>query len=207
MATPACPRCAQSVAPFGVQNGSCKFCRDLRSPLDRIVRLAPYEGLFADLVRAFKYRGREELDRFFGDSLADATQAAGVSEGVDALVAVPTCWQHEWRRRLYVPDLIARHVGARLEIRVLPLLSRRHGRHQVGLPASERPANVRGVFHVTPGAEVRDATLCVIDDVSTTGATLTECARVLRRAGAQRVYGAVLARATPDVPTQYLSDV
>lgn len=64
------------------------------------------------------------------------------------------------------------------------------------LKAAQRRANVLGAFGVVPGKEalVRSRRVLVVDDVLTTGSTLSECARVLREAGAREVYGAVFAR-------------
>jgi adenine/guanine phosphoribosyltransferase-like PRPP-binding protein len=71
---------------------------------------------------------------------------------------------------------------------------------QVGLSVSARRKNVRGVFSVRRPQDVRNRTVVVIDDVMTTGATLSACAAALKRAGAARVLGLSLARATPQFP-------
>src|SRR5690606_21896524 len=104
-------------------------------------------------------------------------------------------WPGRLRYGFHPAGLIAQAAGKRLGLPVLPLV-RAHGkrRRQTGLPQSDRAANVRGAFHVARGARVAGATLCVVDDVSTSGATLRAIARVLKRAGAARVYGAVAAK-------------
>jgi ComF family protein len=71
---------------------------------------------------------------------------------------------------------------------------------QVGLSVSARRENVRGVFSVGRPEDVRDRTVVVVDDVMTTGATLSACATALKRAGAGRVLALSLARATPQFP-------
>ena len=71
---------------------------------------------------------------------------------------------------------------------------------QVGLSVSARRENVRGVFSVGRPEEVRNRTVVVVDDVMTTGATLSACAAALKRAGATRVLALSLARATPQFP-------
>jgi predicted amidophosphoribosyltransferase len=63
-----------------------------------------------------------------------------------------------------------------------------------------RRENVRGVFAVTAPERVRDRVLILVDDVMTTGATLSSCATALKRAGARQVLGLTLARATPQFP-------
>lgn len=68
----------------------------------------------------------------------------------------------------------------------------RAGPHQVGLSYEKRIANVQGAFALRRGCELRDARLLLVDDVTTTGATIKECAKVLRRGGAKEVYAAVV---------------
>jgi predicted amidophosphoribosyltransferase len=81
-----------------------------------------------------------------------------------------------------------------LLIRVRPTLP------QVGLSPSARRENVRGVFSVAQPERVRNRTVLLVDDVMTTGATLSACAAALKRAGAARVLALSLARATPQFP-------
>ena len=71
---------------------------------------------------------------------------------------------------------------------------------QTGLSPAARRENLRGAFEAGPGAKIRGRTVVVIDDVMTTGSTLSACARALKRAGAQTVIGLTLARATPQFP-------
>jgi ComF family protein len=71
---------------------------------------------------------------------------------------------------------------------------------QVGLSASARRENVSGVFSVVRPEQVRDRTVVLIDDVMTTGATLSACAAALKQAGASQVLALSLARATPQFP-------
>ncbi len=71
---------------------------------------------------------------------------------------------------------------------------------QVGLSVSARRENVSGVFSVGRPEQVRNRTVVLVDDVMTTGATLSACAAVLKRAGASRVLALSLARATPQFP-------
>ncbi len=75
------------------------------------------------------------------------------------------------------------------------LLKRQRPTHsQVGLSREERIANMRGAFRVTDPQRVKGATVIVVDDVMTTGTTVSECARVLKKAGAERVWAATVAR-------------
>jgi ComF family protein len=90
----------------------------------------------------------------------------------------------------------------RLELRVAKdcLRRRRATPPQTGLTLAARRENPRGAFEVSEPERVRERTVVVVDDVMTTGATLSACARALKRAGAARVIGLTLARATPQFP-------
>ena len=70
-------------------------------------------------------------------------------------------------------------------------------RRQVGLNAMQRRENVKGLFRVRTTLDLAGCTLCLVDDVTTTGATLCEAARVLQAAGVARVYAAVVAKSRP----------
>ncbi len=195
MAEPACPRCAHTVGPFGIHDGRCFACRDLRPRLDNLVRVAAYRDEMAPLIRKFKFSGRDELDHHLGGLLAEVIQLATWSESTDALIYVPTHWTHSFGRVHYVPKVLARVVSRFSGIPTATVFRRvAGGPHQFDVPRTERRRNIRGKFAMIPGAAVEGARICLIDDVSTTGATLNECARVLKSAGALAVTAAVIGK-------------
>ena len=189
-----CPRCGKSVAPYTVHEGRCPRCRTRRVITVGRVRLGEYCGALAEAIRMFKYRGHWELDRCMAGLLADVIRRAPWLPQVEAIVAVPTCWQHRLGQRVHATTLMAPLVAKACDRPLVPLLRRiKGGPHQVGATDEERARNVRGKFRVARGVTFDGARLCVIDDVLTSGATMNECAKVLRRGGAAEVYGAVLA--------------
>jgi predicted amidophosphoribosyltransferase len=117
--------------------------------------------------------------------------------GLDVVVPLPMHWGRRLVRGVNSPDILARRPAARLQIPLAPhLLSRRRRtRPQTGLSRDRRLVNVRGAFYARRHADLSGARVLVVDDVMTTGATLNEAARELRRAGATFVAVAVLARA------------
>ena len=147
----------------------------------------------AQLLRAFKYQGREELGTMLGGWLAEAVEQAPWRERVEAIVSVPTHWRCRFTRPFHAAEPLASVVARRTGLPSVPLLRRvRAGPHQIGLSHTERAKNVLGAFAVRKGATMRNARLLLIDDVRTTGATIEECAKVLRRSGAAEVYAAVV---------------
>ncbi len=148
------------------------------------------------LLRSYKYHAREELGHTLGGWLADVVSKAPWVDHVEAIVSVPTHWTHRLTRPLYAADAIAAVVARHTGLPHVPVLRRvRGGKHQIGLNFAERVANVRGVFAIRRRVTLHSARLLLIDDVKTTGATLNECARVLREGGAEKIYAAVIVTA------------
>lgn len=144
------------------------------------------------LIQAYKYGGELRLSRLLGREVARQASAA-----VDVIVPMPLS-EARLRSRGYNQALeLAREIGRRRGIPVWPRACRRviDTPAQALLPWRERPKNVRGAF--VCDADVRELRVAVVDDVLTTGATLNELARNLRRAGASEVHGWVAARAVP----------
>lgn len=190
----------------------CALCA--RAPLrdlDRAAALGLHDGTLRQIVHALKFGRRHGLAGRLGGLLRSAH--ADLLDGVDALVPVPLHRRrHRWRGFNQAHEL-ARH----LRRPIWPVLRRRrHGPPQASLDAHARAASVEGVFALAWRARwgvmrgrpsprgcgpqrrpLEGCRLLLVDDVWTTGATLSACARVLRSAGAQHVSALVIARAVP----------
>lgn len=194
-AAPTCPTCAAPVSPYEVSLGRCGHCRGRSLRVDATVRAGIYRDVLGQLLRTYKYRGREELTALLGGWLAEAVETAPWRERVEAVVSVPTHWKRRFNRPFHAADALAAFVARKVSLPQVPILRRvRAGPHQIGLSPTERTANVRGAFALRKGIALRGARLLLIDDVRTTGATLEECAKVLRRGGAAEVFAAVVLR-------------
>ncbi|MFS0867897.1 ComF family protein [Microbacterium sp. 179-B 1A2 NHS] len=172
-----CPACRASLAPVPEH-------RTLPGGLE-VTSALRFEGVTARVIRAFKEDGRTALAGPLGEALARCWPA-----GEAVAVAVPTSRAALRRRGFAAVELLARRSGHPPERLLDP--TRRAG-DQRGLSRSERAANVRGAMVARPAEGRR---VVIVDDVVTTGATLTEAARALRDAGAI-VVGAVTVAATP----------
>lgn len=189
----ACPRCAAAVGPYEVRDGRCGKCRNRRPSIGGTVRVGPYAESLGQLIRSYKYAGRDQLGPLLGGWLAQRVADAPWLERVEAVVSVPTHWRRRLRRPLHAADALASVVARTRFLPHVPVLRRvRAGPHQVGLSYEQRATNVRGAFALRRGVSLLDARLLLIDDVKTTGATLNECAKILRRGGAAEVYAAVV---------------
>lgn len=191
-----CPRCAGSTGPHEASWDGCGACRDTRLRISGTQRVASYAGRMGALVRQYKYRQRQHVSPLLIEWLADAVSAAPWATRSDIVTYVPTHWLRRVQGRLHIARTLAQGMAARLDLPCAGLLRRtRSGPRQVGLSYEQRFANVHGAFAILPGAVVEGARILVVDDVRTTGATLEECAKALRRARAAEVYAAVIARA------------
>ena len=188
--------------PFAVSDGRCNQCRDGQRRTAGVVRAGPYVNSFGVILRAIKYKHRWNLAAYVGQCLAAELERSPWLESIDALVIVPPWWPRRILAGDYAPAVLARYVSERTGIPLIPALRRiKGGPSQIGLTAHQRIQNVRGKFSMTRGVRIDEATLCLIDDVMTTGATVEECARTLHEAGAHAVYAAVAAHVSPGAPS------
>ena len=174
----------------------CRRCRRPHVLIRRRRAVGPYEGVLRRLVHVFKYEQRLALAHPLGRLMREA--GAGMLADADCAAPVPL---HPRRQRARGFNQAA-ELAARLGLPVVGALRRtRATAPQTALPAAERRRNVGGAFAparrfgIRPRrADVAGACVVLVDDVTTTGATLDACARVLRRAGAREVRALTLAR-------------
>jgi ComF family protein len=174
---------------ISVELEQCPRCRRSSTPIACGRAIGPYEGSLRRIIHAFKYDPRPSLAR----ALATRLRRAGeeVLAGADAVVPVPLHRARERTRGFNQARELARH----LDVSMLEALARtKRTALQADLPASRRHANVRDAFRLQEGVDVRGLTLVVVDDVSTTGATLAACARQLLAGGAREVRALTAAR-------------
>lgn len=191
-----CPTCGARTGPYTTPDQRCLRCRGQKWTVTWLVRVGPYEEPLRRLILGYKFRGRHRVDRVLARMLADALRGRGGVEAIDAFVPIPTRSRDPYGWAHHPVAQVAREVSRMLDRPSLPILRKRFGvRPQVGLTPPQRRENIRGAFRLRIGARPAGATLCLIDDVATTGATLDEAGRVLRAAGAREVVAAVIAKA------------
>jgi ComF family protein len=187
------PFCARCGLPFPHEaEGLCAACAAVPPHYDRARAVFRYDAASRDLVTGFKHADRTHAAPAFGAWMRRA--GAELLADCDLLVPVPLHWTRLFRRRYNQASLLAYAIGGPP---VDPDLLRRRRRtpSQGRLGRLARARNIAGAFAVRPGAELGGRRIVLVDDVMTTGATVGECARLLRRAGAARVDVLTLARA------------
>ncbi len=181
-------------------DGRCVNCRDHEPAFDRAVSYGEYKGGLRGLVHLLKYEGVTPAARSLGAKLAEAIDELRIPEGTTPLlVPVPLHKGRRQTRGFNQAELIAQAAtkcfDRMLEIAPAVLVRHRETISQVGLSREERIENMHDAFRVREPERVKGRDVIVVDDVMTTGTTLSECARVLKEAGAERVWAATAARA------------
>ncbi|MDB5179185.1 MAG: phosphoribosyltransferase [Patescibacteria group bacterium] len=179
-----CFRC-NLASPAG---GTCGSCRAF-TPLAGVAVGAHYAGSAKELVLALKFQRLRAAAR-----AAALLVAQGLPEGLaaDVVTAVPISASRYRERGYNQAELVARQLAHRLGLPYSALLGRTNSVHQLGLDRQTRLEQIKGAFY--PVRRLEGRRVLVVDDVLTTGATLSECAQTLAAAGAESVWGAVVAK-------------
>lgn len=188
---PVCRRCG---LPTAFDTPVCEGCKGRDLFFDASRAPLRYEGVGKEIVHTLKYRGYLTVaPRLAGPLMTSAVLEAREPGRFDGVVPVPLHRSRMARRGFNQAALLAREVAGGIGAHTEEALRAVRGtRDQVELSAAERRANVRGAFRAE--SRVRGRVL-LVDDVLTTGATLSECARVLKEAGASEVHALCLCRA------------
>jgi len=202
-----CPYCEKNISPAGriCQDCKNKFLKNNKDyPLDLLIVSTKYtqEGI-SRIIHYFKYNFIKDL----GSPLAKIISQAIISNNIslpDLIIPVPLHPRRLRWRGFNQSEILAKKISQNLtpgfQIQVLSnaLVRKKYTAAQMKIKNyQERQKNVKNIFVLNSNFDLKnlkDKTILLIDDVSTTGATLFECARILKNCGAKKVYGAVIAR-------------
>jgi len=172
--------------------------------LDSLISVWEYEGLMKKAIHQIKYQGvadiiKELMEKGFQerpDLPENWTQAFRRSGLLKAVITyVPMCKKREKKRGFNQAKIIAQELAKKTGFEVVSLLKKiKDTKPQMELNQEERLKNIKGCFELIELTETRVSEVVLVDDVYTTGATIRECAKVLKRAGVKKVCGFVLAR-------------
>lgn len=187
--------------PQYANESRCGLCRRVELPFARAAAYGSYDGALRHLIHLLKYESVDPAADCLGRMLADAIRELLPEFGPDPVLLLPVpLHRAKLRGRGFnqaerVARAAVRHLpGGWLEFVSHDLLRQRETAPQTGLTTHARRENVRGAFRVSRPEGVAGREVLLVDDVYTTGATAAECARVLVKAGASRVFVATVAR-------------
>ena len=192
----------------------CGLCRRIEPPFTKAAAYGSYDGGLRDLIHLLKYDHVRPAANVLGRMLAEVIANLRTSFGDAQLLVVPVPLHvRKFRQRGFnQAELIAaaalklKPVGEQLTLAASILERQRETKSQIGLTRHQRRENMRGAFRVAQPAQVQDREILLVDDVFTTGTTASECARILRRAGARKVFVATVARTLKQEATHAVSE-
>lgn len=188
-----CRRCGRDASKYALLQGSCPNCQGIDIHFDSIARSGVYRESLRSMILAFK-NGRTELDSVLGFLANSALQGSGFFDDIELIIPVPLHWTRRLQRGYNQSGVLARrlkHKSAKITTNLVRI--RRTKAQPAMLSPVARARNVAGAFAVRRGHDFAGRSVCLVDDIKTTGATLNECAKVLKQAGASRVCALVLA--------------
>ena len=162
------------------------------SPLEAEVAPLAYEFPVDAAIKALKFQRKLFYAPAFSGILCAANRM--LPDGIDAVLPVPLHWRRRWFRGFNQAHEIAKPVAKKLGVPILGNVRRKRSTvFQSGLSASERASNLRSAFSV--GGKLSCKHVLIVDDVITTGTTVRQLARILKKAGANKVSALAIARA------------
>jgi ComF family protein len=218
---PVCPKCLTEIDPVRskvcatggqrvlssyanpVSDGSehCPVCRRIDRPFVRAVAYGIYESGLRELVDLLKYEGVRPAAGVLGRMLAEvvAALAPEFEEPAVMVIPVPLFKGKRHQRGFNQAELIANATlkslpREKFSLRADVFERTRDTHSQIGLTSGQGRENLRGAFAVSSSAEVTGREVLLVNDVYATGTTVTECARILRSAGAAKVWVATVVR-------------
>ncbi len=206
-----CERCI-AAAPFittrtcllchrpQAEGARCYACHELPSALEAAAALCDYAPPIEIAIKRLKYRRGRAVAPALADLVVDRRLPSWLHPGATTLLLpVPLHPARERERGFNQAALLAAALAPHLDLSCDPhpiyLRRARRTRPQVGLSSEQRRQNVSFAFACDPSPAIRNAHIVLVDDVYTTGATMQDCARALREAGAAHVSGFTIARA------------
>jgi competence protein ComFC len=197
IAAPFCAKCSEPFPGAITQTFSCANCEHRVLHFDCAVAAYRSRGVVRRLVHQFKYAKQRHLRHPVADWLRETLHDPRLrGRHFDLIIPVPLHPARQRERGFNQAELLADLLAASTNLPMRNALERiRYTTTQTAYDRAERMENLHGAFRLRKNRDVRGLHVLLIDDVLTTGSTLSECARVLRKAGAVSVHAATVARA------------
>jgi ComF family protein len=192
------PKCIRCSKPFYVETELdyvCGECDKRKPSIDRVLCLVSYEGTGKNLIQKFKYGKNYSIGKCIGKLMGKEELSFPIDK-IDYIIPVPMTKKKLRMRGFNQSLVLSRLLSQKYSISLAQSLIKKHETlPQVGLTKKDREHNeIEDSLLVTKSSQFLKKNILLIDDVYTTGRTLNSCARILKRAGAKRIYGYVFAR-------------
>ena len=173
-------------------NNICYECRHTKRYFDRAVAPFFYEGLVKNAIIKFKFSGAAANKKVFSKYMIEMIREF---DKIDCILFTPISGKRHRQRGYNQSELLAEDIIKQLsEIPMYNILRKiKETKPQSKLPKKDRRNNVKDAYIVTGSEKIKDKQVLLIDDVLTTGSTVNECAKVLKKSGAKKVYVLTLA--------------
>lgn len=185
---PLCKRCGREKSEY------CNFCRESMFFFEQARAYGHYHGVLKEIIHEFKYKGKRDLALFLGDKIYNVYKNTSWPF-IDFIIPVPLHKKRFRERGFNQSLLLAKVLSQKTKIPVLDVLQRiKPTKQQVRLSRKSRRENMKNVFKINLKEKIYNKTLILVDDVYTTGTTVNECAKTLKKAGAREIYVITIAR-------------
>lgn len=198
-----CDSCFSKISPVidgceycsgRIIDGRCSVCSDRMWYIEKNICIAEYSGVMKEIIKHYKFHKRKRIYNKFTSQIFDAVKHSGIQ--FDLIVPVPMNKKKKWERGFNQSELLARSVAKFYGKQYSSVLKEKNSTgSQKEMGYRERFLHILDRYEVTDRAAVSGRNVLLLDDVLTTGATINECARILKNAGALRVYSVTMARA------------
>jgi len=176
---------------------TCIFCANNPPYFSKLACALSYNNAAAKLISTFKYKDKQELAKLFAELLTYSYIGSNFNE-VDIIVPMPISYLKLLNRKYNQVALITKHLSKSIRVPYNAdiLYKRKHTKAQASLDLTKRLTNVKGSFALRSkkSALIKNKTILLIDDIVTTGSTINEASKMLKNAGAKRVYVLAIAR-------------
>ena len=192
-----CSGCGAAAPAGRPAPGACECCRSAGLKFDGVISLGSYQDGLRNAVLRMKRASERQLSVAMGRLFCLRHGNRIIDLQPDAVLPIPMFWGREVSRGINNPSVLADTISQQLRLPLADKLAKRwrNTRPQADLHPRQRFLNVRGAFRLQAGYDLVGRRLLLVDDILTTGATCSEVAGLLKRAGATMVAAAVMARA------------
>lgn len=193
---PFCIKCGKQLVGEPDMIDSCSDCKKDTLYFDRAWSVCHYDGIIKELVHNFKYKKTIGLAKEFSDIILNFMGKYNIAKDAELVASIPMHPKRLFEREINQSDILAKNIAKRLRLAYTQglLKKTKYTPLQSKLKRNERIKNLWGSFRIKNGSLVKNKNILLIDDIFTTGSTVNECAKILKKAGARYIEVVTLAR-------------